>query len=88
MKIQKSYIASSRKSGADAIRPDENLFKSLETIDNLRSGDIFPNHQATSRDRQIPYTTLHQANVSTAFTDAKIAAHELNGNLAAAGSIA
>ena len=49
---------------------------------------IFPNHQVIPGLRQIPYTTLHQANVSTAFTDTKIAAHALNGKLVAAGSIA
>ena len=49
---------------------------------------IFPNRQVISRLRQIPYTTLHQANVSATLVDTKIAAYALNGNLVAAGSAA
>ena len=50
--------------------------------------DIFPNHQVIPGLRQIPYTSSHRANVSTAFVDTKIAAYSQNGNLVAAGSAA
>ena len=49
---------------------------------------IFPNHQVIPRLRQIPYTTVRQANVGATLADTKIAAHALHGNLVAAGSIA